>query len=194
MTKSTIHFVLTIAVITIPTTTLAEVLLEGPCAPDRLSVTAALQRIEWARRCALITNTGGPNSSFPSTRAFDTTTSDFAREYREIDPDHAYSGDSNDHDVNYYYGFCRYGSTPIFTVFQETSGPTAGFWKWSRPFQRPRPLYPTFETNPVIGSGIPLFPRPGLPDDCGLYQKDPTTGELSRWTGNFYVVGYCLAP
>jgi len=32
-----------------------------------------------------------------------------------------------------------------------------------------------------------------LPNDCHLYQKDPTTGALFPTTGNFYVVGYCTS-
>ena len=76
-------------------------------------------------------------------------------------------------------------------MFQETSGPTVGFWKWSRTIQRARPLYPTFGNTLDLNSSIQLFPRPELPGDCGLYQRDPTTGQLSRWTGNYYVLAYC---
>ena len=76
-------------------------------------------------------------------------------------------------------------------MFQETSGPTAAFWKWSQNFQRARPFYPTFGTTPDINRSIQLFPRPELPGDCSLYLKDPTTGAFTRWTGNFYVLAYC---
>jgi hypothetical protein len=158
---------------------------------DSLDATAALQRIEWARRCALLTNTSGPASWFDSTKAFDQTFLP-AKEYREINPNRAYSSNSNDYDVNYTYAFCRYKAAPVFTVFQETSGPTLGFWKWSSSAPRPQPIYPIFETSPVLGGGTPLVPLPTLPNDCNLYQRNPTTGVFTRWTGNFYVSAYCV--
>jgi hypothetical protein len=35
---------------------------------------------------------------------------------------------------------------------------------------------------------------PSLPNDCSLYAQDPSTGGLTRWTGNFYVAAYCTTP
>jgi hypothetical protein len=191
MTKSALRILLTVAVIAGPATALAQPILQIRCMVDSLDPTAALQRTEWARRCALITNTGGPNSGFGSTMAFDSTFNP-AMEYREINPNRAFSGSNNDYNVNYSYAVCRYRSTAIYTVTQETSGPTLGFWKWSSSTPLPRPMYPTFETSPVAGGGIQLFPLPTLPNDCNLYQRNPTTGVFSRWTGNFYVIAYCV--
>jgi hypothetical protein len=76
----------------------------------------------------------------------------------------------------------------VYTVFQETSGPTINFYKWTRPTLRPRPLYPSFDTI-VTGTGTQLFPSGGA--DCGIYTKNATTGALTTWTGNFYVAYYC---
>ncbi|HEX8115241.1 MAG TPA: hypothetical protein VF516_46255 [Kofleriaceae bacterium] len=192
MTKIALPCILALAFIAIPTTAAAQSIVTVRCTTDSLDATAALQRIEWARRCALLTNTGGPNSWFFSTLAADDVTFVGAKDYREIDPNHAYSGSVNDYNVNYSYSFCRYPSSSIFSVIQETSGPTAGFWKWSRPVQRPRVFYPTFDTT-MTGTGTQLFPLPTLPGECKLYQRNPTTGGFSRWTGNFYVLAYCVS-
>lgn len=191
MIKYALRILLTVAAIAAPATALAQPVVQARCMVDSLDATAALQRIEWARRCGLLTNTGGPNSWFASSMALDMTFNP-AREYREINPNRAYSGSNNDYNVNYSYAFCRYQSSSLFTVFQETAGPTTGFWKWSASQQRPRPMYPTFETSPVAGGGIQLFPLPTLPNDCNLYQRNPTTGVFTRWTGNFYVIAYCV--
>jgi hypothetical protein len=166
------------------------------CSADRLTADAAFQRLEWARRCALITNTGGPGAWVSSTWAFDTTFA-WAKDYVELDRNHAYSSSLNDYHVNDAYAVARYESSPLFTVFQEASGPTAGFWKWAHTTQRSRPLYPTFDSMPMSGTGTQLrltqlFPLPTL-NDCNLYQQNAATGVFTRWTGNFYVVAYCQA-
>jgi hypothetical protein len=192
MVKTTIPIIFSLALLAMPTAAPAEPAGEVLCSGDRLGVNAAVQRTEWARRCALTTNTAGPDSWFLSTNAVDFTFN-WAKDYREIDPDHAFSGSLFDYNVNYYHARARYAPTPVYAVSQETTGATAGFWKWLSTLQRPRPLYPSFETTPVGGQGVLLFPPPNL-DDCNLYQRNPTTGELSRWTGNFYVVAYCLSP
>jgi hypothetical protein len=181
MAKSTLRLLLTLALSAGPTTALADPILQVRCTTDGIDRTSALQRIEWARRCGLLTNTGGPNSADPT------------REYTEINHDRAYSSSGNGFAVNFTYVQCRYGSGFGISIFQETSGPTAGFWKWTRSVELSRPLYPIFETTPVVGGGTQLLPLPSLPNDCNLYQKDPVTGTLSPTAGNFYVVGYCVS-
>lgn len=166
----------------------------GPmrCASDRLSAPEALQRLEWARQCALLTNTNGPQSYISSTRAFDTTFN-WAKEYVELNPNRSYTGNANSYNINYYYAYARYETTPVYTVFQEPSGPTAGFYKWSYSMPRARPLYPVFESSPVAGQGLQLIPLPTLPGaGCSLYLRD-ASGNYARWTGNFYAVVYCEA-
>jgi hypothetical protein len=191
MTRSTLQLIVTFALVAAPATAMAQPVLMARCAADTLDATATLQRLEWARRCALLTNTAGPNSSFPSDMAFDTTVNP-AKEYREINPNRAYSGSGNDYNVNYSYASCRYSGIPLYTVSQETIGPTAEFWKWSAPNPRARPFYPIFETTPNAGGGTQLFPLPSLPDDCNLYTRNPNTGVFTRWPGNFYVIAYCV--
>jgi hypothetical protein len=191
MRKSALPIIVELAVVVAPTLAMAQPTQEFRCAADPLPADAAVQRLEWARRCALTTNTGGPNSSVPSTRAFDMTFN-WARDYVEIDTNHAYSGNLNGYNVNYTYAYSRYAATPLYSVTLEASGPTAGFWKWSTSSPRPRPLYPVFETTPSAGTGIQLFPLPTL-NDCKLYQRNTATGVFSRWTGNFYVIAYCEA-
>ena len=100
LSTSILQFILMLALIMVPSMGLAEEVVQGRCFADLLTPSAAIQRIEWARRCALTTNTGGPDSWFLSARAFDMLFEP-AKDYREIDPDHAYSGNSNDYNVNY---------------------------------------------------------------------------------------------
>lgn len=186
--KLILKLTLQLALAAAPVTALAQPAPEWRCLTDSLDAAAALQRLEWARTCALTTNSAGPASWVSSTRAFDTTFS-WAKEYIELNTSRAFSGNLNSYNVNYYYAYARYSPSPIYTVFQETSGPTAGFWKWSHTSQRPRPLYPVFETTPVAGGGTQLFPLPTLPNDCSLYQRSATG--FSRWTGSFFVIAYC---
>ena len=181
MTKSTLRLILTLAIIAAPAAVLADPILQARCAADSIDPTAALQRIEWARKCGLITNTGGPNSF------------DLNKEYTEINPNRAYSSSLFDFGVNSTYANCRYVSPSIHTFAQDASGPTAGYWRWVATSVKSRPLYPIFETSPVAGGGTQLLPLPSLPNDCNLYLRDPT-GALSPWGGNFYVVGYCTSP
>jgi hypothetical protein len=188
MKKSTLTFVLKLALVATPVAAIAEPAQEWRCSTDSLDPTAALQRLEWARKCGLVNNSGGPNSWFESTMAFDQTFNP-AKEYREISSSRAFTGNTNDYNVNFYYGFSRYTATPLYTLTQETTGPTAGFWKWAHTSQRPRPLYPTFEDTPVVGSGTQLFPHPSLAD-CNLY-TDRSGSAGARWNGSFFVGAYC---
>jgi hypothetical protein len=164
----------------------------SPCrsgaAPLTASPSQALQRIEWARKCGLTSNTGGSGSWVNSTKAFDQTFN-WAKEYVEINTNKAFTGNLNNYNVNYYYGYARYEATPQYTCNQETLGATAGYWKWSHTTQRARPLYPSFENTPVAGSGTQLFPHPTLAD-CRLYTD---TGGLNPvpTTSSYYVIAYC---
>jgi hypothetical protein len=165
---------------------------EFRCSTDRLDATAALQRLEWARRCALTRNTAGFSSWVQSTKAFDTSFN-WAKEYVENNTNKAFSGNVNGYNVNYYYAYARYETSPFYTVFQETSGPTVNFWKWSHSTQRARMLYPIFESTVVAGSGTQLFPLPTLPgSDCNLYARDASGFSLWPTSSNFYVSAYCV--
>jgi len=192
MTKTTLQFVLKAALVAAPlaasATAVAEPAQQFRCSTDSLDPTQALARLDWARRCGLLTNTGGPASAFDSTMAFDQTFNP-AREYREINSSRAFTGNTNDYNVNFYYSFSRYAATPLYTVSQETTGPTAGFWQWVHTTPRPRPLYPTFENTPVVGSGTQLFPHP-TGADCNLY-TDHSGSAAARWNNSFFVGAYC---
>jgi len=169
---------------------------EFRCMTDSLNVEQALKRIEWARKCALLTNTGGPDSWIESDVALDAATFDTnppirinVKDYVEIDRDHAYTGSVHGYRVNNYYAVSRYVDTPMYTVFRETSGPTANYYKWSHTTQRPQPLYPSFETVPQISQGTQLFPHPDLAG-CRLYtDRDGTM----PYNGNFYLIALCEA-
>jgi hypothetical protein len=188
MNKSRLKFILKVTLVAAPTTAMAEPIQEWRCTTDSLGTTAALQRIEWARKCGLTTNSSGPDSWFLSTKAF-AQNFEWAKDYRENNTARAFTGNLNAYNVNYYYGYARYESTPQYTVNQETLGATVDYWKWSHTVQRPRPLYPSFENTPVAGSGTQLFPHPTLAD-CNLY-TDKTGSATTRWTSDYYVIAYC---
>jgi hypothetical protein len=183
---------LVVAPMVSPIVSLAEPSQEWRCSVDSLTPDLALQRLDWARRCGLTQNSGGPGTEFASGAAAGPPPT-FATlwEYAEGDPNRAYSGNSNAYQVNYYYGHSKFVTTFQYTQALEASGPTMGFWKWTAVTAvRPRPLYPSFDTMPD-GSGIPLIPLPSMANDCNLYQWNPTAGTLTPWTGNFYVMAYC---
>jgi len=190
MNKSTIKLIFAAAVLAAPTAVMAQPTQQARCTTDSLTIEQAALRIEWARKCGLTLNTGAtpgtgnPNNWFNS--SFFDTSFNPAKEYQENDPNRAYSGNSNTFYVNYWYTWGLFPATPVYTVFQQTSGPTLNFWKWSRPTQRPRPLYPSFDTT-VTGTGTQLFPHPTLAN-CSLYSDKTGT---TLWNTFFYVSYYC---
>jgi subtilisin-like proprotein convertase family protein len=203
MNKSILELTFAATVIAAPTTVFAQ---GTRCSTDSLGVAQAMARLEWARKCSLTLNTAGPNSTFTSARGafISGGTLVGAPDYLENTTSKAYTGNSNFHEINYSYGFSLYTGS-IYTVAQDSSGPTLGFWRWSQPVtnRRGQPLYPIFDSNSPSGTGIQLFPNSTLLDttsptrwqtvDCNLYQKDPVTGALTQWTGNFYVSSYCAS-
>jgi hypothetical protein len=190
-------------VILLPTTVLGQTLQQSRCASDNLSVPQAQQRLEWARKCGLLTNGSattpnvpiGPNNTIISDKAWDQSM-DWARDYKEANPHKAFSGNANQFNVNYYYAWAKHGVRPGYTVTAETSGATTGYLKWSSLTSRPRPYYPTFESTVQAGTGIQLFPHP-LFSDCRLYTdrngRIPWTGNATNPSANFYVSTYCTA-
>ena len=224
MTPKLTRPLVTAALALVPAAATAETTQDWRCQSDSLDTTAALERIEWARQCGLIENTGGASSWVPSTRALDGVSVPpslvWAKEYVEIDHNRAFSGNFNAYNVNFYYSYARYESTPMYTVAKESSGFTIGYWKWSHTLQRVRPMYPTFETSPVAGAGIQLFPGdyitlpPPPPPTClwmcplemvEAYSTSTSTTSVvaidctlytdaahtTPYSGNFYVVAYC---
>lgn len=181
-------------VLALPSPALADFTQQSGCATDALDAKKALQRLDWARKCGLLTNSGGTGSWFASTRAFDAagfpTTVVGAKEYREVNPNRAFSGNSQAYDINYYSAFYRYDGPPLFTVSLESSGATSGYYKWTASTPRAQPYYPSFNSV-VNGGGVDLFPIPSVFGDCNLYQWDSVTGTATPWTGNYYVMAYC---
>jgi hypothetical protein len=199
MTKPILHFMFTGGLIAAagtaaPRLVRAEPIQEARCTTDSLEPAEALQRIAWARRCGLLRNTGGPATWFSSARSLDLaalgSANPWAKDYRENTASHAYSGNSSNYEINYFYSWARY-NMPAYNVAIETTGPTASYWSWSHPSERARPYYPTFETTPVANTGVQLIPLPSVFDDCNLYQWDKTAGTLTPWPGDIYVVAYC---
>src|ERR1700759_4392443 len=155
MNRSTLKLIFIAALVSAPASVFAEIIIQARCTLDSLPPSAAIQRLEWARRWGLtlntgsVPNTGDPANFFESTLAIDQASApDFrgAKEYRENNPNRAFSGNVNDYNINYYYSFARYRRN-AYNVFQETSGPTINFWKWSNPMPRARPLYPAFDST-----------------------------------------------
>jgi hypothetical protein len=186
--KTLVNLAIVVAPFAAPVAALAEPAQEWRCSVDSLTPAQALARIEWTRKCGLTTNTAGPGSWFSSTRALDQTFN-WAKEYREINASKSFTGNLNDYNVNYYYGYARYETTPMYSLAQETLGITANYWKWAHTTQRLRPMYASFENAPVAGSGTQLFPHP-TGADCNLYTN--TSGLPSaKWSGDFFVIAYC---
>jgi hypothetical protein len=167
--------ILAAAITLVPAATLAQVAQGARCQSDSLDTTEAITRLDWARQCGLLSNSGGPSSWVNSVHALDAVSVPpslivWAKEYVEIDPGHAFSGHLENYNINYYYSWARYEVTPMYTVFRETTGFTSNYWKWSNTTPSARPLYPTFESTPVPGSGTQLFPGGYVlldpPDPC----------------------------
>jgi hypothetical protein len=187
----------------LPATVLAEPVQEWRCTSDSLETSQALQRIDWARRCGLLTNGSattpniaiGPNNTIISDKAWDQTM-DWAKDYKEANTNKAFSGNSNQYNVNFYHAWSKFGQKPAYTVMPETSGPTVNYLKWSSSTPRARPYYPTFESTVQANTGIQLFPHPTF-NDCRLYKDKngqiPWTGDATNPSANFYVVAYCEA-
>jgi len=196
MNKSTPKLIFVAALVAAPTPVLAQIVQQVACRPDFLDIPGAKARLEWARRCGLTLNTGSvPNTGNPlnfveSQKAADDVTFVGAKEYRENVANRAFSANVNDYDVNYSYSWALFGSFFAYTVFQETSGPTINFWKWSRTTQRTLPLYPTFNST-ATGSGIQLYPHPTLAN-CNLYTDSTGTNQWPS-TSNFFLAYYCTA-
>jgi len=196
MNKSTLKLIFVAALVAGPTSVLAQPVEQLPCIGDSLNISAARARIEWARRCGLILNTGSvpntgnPANFFESDKAADLATFVGAKEYRENDPNRAFSGPNLDYDVNYSYSWALFGSFFGYTVFQETSGPTVNFFKWSQRTQRVQPLYPSFNSAADL-TGTQLYPHPTLAN-CNLY-TDPNG--INQWpsANNFFLAVYCTA-
>jgi subtilisin-like proprotein convertase family protein len=181
-------------------------LTQSRCATDILDAAQAIARVEWVRKCSLILNTAGTENTFTSERGaiISGGTLVGAPDYVENTSSKAYTGNINNFEINFSYGFSRYTSS-IYTAVRDPSGPTANFWRWSQPStnQRVRPLYPVFDNNTAIDVGTQLFPNPALLDttsltrwqtvDCGFFQKDAATGAFTAWPGNFFVSAYCEA-
>jgi subtilisin-like proprotein convertase family protein len=214
MSKSTLLLIFAAALIAAPTMSCAideqnTVFAQSQgsrCSTDNLGVAQAIARLEWARKCSLTLNTAGPDNTFTSTRgAFNNGgTLVGAPDYLENTTSRAYTANINNYEINFSYGFSLYTGS-IYTVARDSSGPTLGFWRWSQlaANQRAQPLYPIFDNTSPSGTGVQLFPNSTLLDttsptrwqtvDCNLYQKDPFTGALTQWTGNFYVSTYCTS-
>jgi hypothetical protein len=167
--------ILVAAITLVPAAALAQVAQGSRCQSDSLDTTEAIGRLDWARQCGLLNNSSGASSWVNSVHALDAVSVPpglivWAKDYVEIDGSHAFSGHLENYNINYYYSWSRYEVTPMYTVFRETSGFTSNYWKWSNTTQRARPLYPTFESTPVPGTGTQLFPGGYVildpPDPC----------------------------
>lgn len=169
----------------------AQPLLLQRCNADSLTIEEATDRIEWARHCALTRNVGDKSRGFVS----DVTDSSGHRliEYLEHDPNTGsasglYTGEVFGYEINSTYAWDLFLAGPT-SQSQETDG----YWTWTRPRKRPRPLYPTFGTTGDLAdpANKQLFPTRALGSECALYTtKDGPAAPSAR---TFYVNGYCEA-
>ncbi|HEU4733789.1 MAG TPA: Hint domain-containing protein [Kofleriaceae bacterium] len=197
MKKSKLIFIAVL--VAAPASVFAQTVQETRCAIDSLSVTQALNRLNWARKCGLLNNTGAvpktgnPLNFFQSTKAADEVTFVGANDYAENTAVQAFSGQVNEFNVNYSYAWSRFGAFFAYHTFQDASGPTLNFWDWSKTTQRAQPLYPSFDST-LSGTGTQLFPPPNadINSPCTLFTD---TGGATQWpTGNsFFVAFYCTS-
>lgn len=162
----------------------ADVILQQRCSDDSLDVKHARLRLEWARTCALKWNTNGPSDKVDSKR----TDKNGAILWEYIDDNHpnrVYTGNSFDYAINTTVVSFLYA--PIGEETQSLD--SDGFWRWTKPTLKVRPLYPTYNTTANVLSGQPLWPHPMLAD-CNLYTNKDGTGPVAS---QYYVVGYCEA-
>ena len=191
MNKYTIQLIVATALVAVPIAARAQGETEARCGVDSLDPAQATARLEWARMCALTLNTGTvPNSGDPDNWF---TTDDYPDTPEYLDNNNfsrAFTGETEFYHVNEEHAKRLYqGGT--YTPVKETSGPTAGFWKWQRPPTklRARPLYPTFDSSTgsvLIATNLA---------ECKLYEKNLNTNVISTipWTGGFRVAAYCVS-
>lgn len=165
----------------------AQPVLVQRCNADNLDPVQATARIEWARKCALLTRVGSPNNWFDTGQP--ASNGGNLIDYLEADATTnpsglgTFSGPNYGFEVNYAF---------VNTLF--LSGGTSqtieanGYRKWERDAsrKRQRPLYPTFGStaNLLDPGNVQLKPN-GNPDDCRLFTPGGAATQV------FYVNGYC---
>jgi len=187
------------ALVAAPTSVFAQTIQQVRCAADSIDTPTAKNRLEWARKCSLTLNTGAlpktgnPANFFQSTKAADAATFLGANEYRESTTAQAFSNNVNEFNINFSHAWALFGSFFAYTVFQETSGPTLNFFKWSQGAMRVQPLYPSFDST-VSGTGTQLFPPPNanINSPCTLFTDSGGVNPFPA-TNNFFVAFYCTA-
>jgi hypothetical protein len=180
------------AIAFLPSQAMAQPILLQRCNADTLDPAKAAIRLEWARKCGLTKNVGGPSNGFDTGIPASTGGSLF--DYAEADPGanpsglKTFSGPNYGFEVNY-----SYINTLFLSGATSQSVDALGYQKWSRPDlrKRPRPLYPTFGTTANLsdGANVQLWPSPTNADDCNLYTG--SAGAPAPVAANFYVNGYC---
>ncbi|SEU37119.1 PPC domain-containing protein [Stigmatella erecta] len=134
----------------------------GQCGMDAISPADAVNRVEWARRCAL--NKLVTVQGFPVTDGANPM-----MDYQEVDPlanpsgQNAFHGDIANFEINGTYAHALFTRMPSTQVLD-----SAGFYQWTSASLRPSPYYPLFGTTPTPGVGSQLYPHPQL-KDCNLY-------------------------
>ncbi|WP_375765579.1 Hint domain-containing protein [Archangium gephyra] len=180
------HLLTLVGALTCSVTASATPILQQRCSSDSLDIYKAADRIEWARKCGLVNNSGGTGAFFDTGMMAANGGQLYDYSELQVGPyGRLYSGDLQGYDVNSTYVFSLY-----LSANSTQSVDTLGFYKWTRPDlrKRARPLYPTFGTSPDINSGAQIFPHPTLAN-CTLY-SDPNG---ITPVGAFYVNGYCEA-
>lgn len=193
MTRFVLPFMFTLAIVATDSAAIADT-QDATCQSDVLGPGAALTRLEWARNCALLFNVTGADDWVTSTTTLDLDgpPGTMAKEYIEVDPNHAYTGNSNGHKVNYEYAKARYQSTLGFKMIPEQvcwnrchGGPS--HWRWAPTALTPErafPQYPVFDGFATDGSRVRVYPA--IAGDCSL-----ATANGAGWTGPFTVSAYC---
>ncbi|MFL5351374.1 Hint domain-containing protein [Archangium sp.] len=167
----------------------AQPILQQRCSTDSLDTAQAEARLNWARRCSLVTHVMNPANYFDT--GIPASNGGFLYEYAEDDQavnwdgHNRYTGQSDAYEVNNSFIGKLYlsGGTT-----QDRDGDN--YYRWARPVSRKkaRPQYPTFGSLYDIysTSNLQLFPHPTLAN-CNLY----TDRNGVNVAPNFFVNGYC---
>src|SRR4051812_38561752 len=91
--------ILVAAIALVPAAALAQVVQGSRCQSDSLETTQAVGRLDWARQCGLLHNSGGSSSWVDSVRSLDAVSVPpslivWAKDYVEIDGNRAFSGNA----------------------------------------------------------------------------------------------------
>ncbi|WP_375765575.1 PPC domain-containing protein [Archangium gephyra] len=174
------------AMLLLPFAALSQTTLGLRCDTERIPADLAEARLEWMRRCALLTHVGNTSlAANTGMRALDGNPMFDYTEPADYLGTNSYTGTVEGSQVNQSYLSLLYLSGSSHQIPDPN-----GYLKWTNAAARKkqRPQYPVYGSHYDINSGVKLYPHPTL-STCTLYTD--TNGVNAAST--FYVSAYCDA-